>query len=79
MVGLSAISGEGCDKLLKLIDDKLSMDFDICELDLNVADGKKIAWLHSNSEVISCKISEDKIRFKVKISQENLSKFKFIK
>ncbi len=79
VVGLSAISGEGCDKLLKLIDDKLSMDFDVCELELNVADGKKIAWLHANSEVIYCNTNEDKIHFKVKISQENLSRFKFIK
>jgi GTP-binding protein HflX len=79
VVGLSAISGEGCDKLLKLIDDKLSMDFDVCELDLNVADGRKISWLHANSEVISCSTNEDKMRFKVKISQENLAKFKFIK
>ncbi len=79
MVGLSAISGEGCDRLLKLIDDKISVGFEVCEFELNVAEGKKIAWLHANSDVISCKANEDKMHFKVKISQENLSKFKFDK
>lgn len=79
LVGLSAISGEGCDRLLKLIDDKISVGFEVCEFELNVAEGKKIAWLHANSDVISCKANEDKMHFKVKISQENLSKFKFIK
>jgi GTP-binding protein HflX len=78
-VVVSAITGEGCDNLLKLIDDKLSMDFAVKDISLDVSDGKKIAWLHANSEVISCKINEDKMRFKVKISQENLAKFKFIK
>lgn len=79
LVGLSAISGEGCDRLLKLIDDKLSIDFKVVDVKLNVADGKKISWLYANSEVISSKTNEDKISFKVKISQENLSKFEFIK
>lgn len=79
LVGLSAISGEGCDRLLKLIDDKISVGFEVCEFELNVAEGKKIAWLHANSDVIFCKANEDKMHFKVKISQENLSKFKFIK
>lgn len=79
IVGLSAISGEGCDKLLKLIDDKLSMDFAVTEISLDVSDGKKIAWLHANSEVISSKANDEKMYFKVKISQENLSKFEFIK
>lgn len=79
LVGLSAISGEGCDRLLKMIDDKLSIDFKVVDVKLNVADGKKIAWLYANSEVISSKTNEDKISFKVKISQENLSKFEFIK
>lgn len=79
LVGLSAISGEGCDRLLKLIDDKISVGFEVCEFELNVVEGKKIAWLHANSDVISCKANEDKMHFKVKISQENLSKFKFIK
>jgi GTP-binding protein HflX len=78
-VPLSAISGEGCDKLLKLIDDKLSSDFDVVDIDLHVSDGKKIAWIHSNSEVISSIIKEEKMYFKVKISKENLAKFNFMK
>ena len=77
-VALSAISGEGCDKLLKLIEDKLSIDYEIVDIDLSVADGKKMAWLHSNSEVISCNADEDNIHFKVKISKENLAKFEAI-
>ena len=55
------------------------MDFAVTEISLDVSDGKKIAWLHANSEVISSKVNDEKMYFKVKISQENLSKFEFIK
>ena len=79
IVGVSATTGEGCDKLLKLIDDKLSMDFIVADISLDISNGKKIAWLHANSEVVSCQADEDKMHLKVKISQENLSKFEFIK
>ena len=79
VVALSAISGEGCEKLLKLIDDKLSIDFDIVDIQLNVADGKKIAWIHNNSEVISCDVNDEKMLFKIKISKENLAKFNNMK
>lgn len=79
IVSLSAINGEGCNNLLQLIDDKLSIDFEVKNIEINIADGKKIAWLHANSEVISCASDEKKMYFKVKISQENLSKFAFIK
>lgn len=79
IVSLSAINGEGCNNLLQLIDDKLSIDFEVENIEINIADGKKIAWLHANSEVISCASDEKKMYFKVKISQENLSKFAFIK
>lgn len=79
VVALSAINGEGCDNLLKLIDDKLSMDFEVADIELNVTEGKKIAWLHNNSEVISYVSDEEKMLFKVKISKENLAKFEFMK
>lgn len=79
IVSLSAINGEGCNNLLQLIDDKLSIDFEVENIEINIADGKKIAWLYANSEVISCASDEKKMYFKVKISQENLSKFAFIK
>ena len=35
---MSAVSGEGCDKLLKLIDDKLSTDFDVTDIECSEAD-----------------------------------------
>ena len=79
VVALSAINGEGCDNLLKLIDDKLSMDFEVADIELNVTEGKQIAWLHNNSEVISYVSDEEKMLFKVKISKENLAKFEFMK
>ena len=70
-VAVSAITGEGCDKLLELVDDVLSIGFEVIEVKVDVKDGKKIAWIHSNSEVLDSKLVDDMIELKIKISKAN--------
>lgn len=66
---VSAKSGEGCDKLLQIIDDKLSKEFEVMELDVDIADGKKMAWIYDNTTVIDKKLFDDFIKFKIKLNQ----------
>jgi len=66
---VSAKSGEGCDKLLQIIDDKLSKEFEVMELDVDIADGKKMAWIYNNTTVIDKKLFDDFIKFKIKLNQ----------
>ena len=67
-IAVSAITGENCDKLLSLIDDKLSINSEITDIKVSVADGKKISWIYRNCEVLSSEINDDLIFFKLKIS-----------
>ena len=74
MAPLSAISGEGCADFLQLIDDKLSADYDVIELEVGASNGKLIAWIYDNTEVLTNVIKEDRIRFKIKLDVATNSK-----
>lgn len=68
-IATSAISGEGCNNLLQLIDDKLMSDFEVMEILLDAADGKRTAWIHRNCDVLTSSLQDDKLHMKIKISQ----------
>lgn len=74
MTPVSAVSGEGCADFLQLIDDKLSADYDVMELEVGASNGKLIAWIYDNTEVLGNVIKEDRIRFKIKLDAAANSK-----
>ncbi len=69
---VSAVTGEGIDELLATIDRRLGVDDQILTVHIGAADGRLMAWLYENTEVIgrrtgdagdhylSLRISEDK-------------------
>ena len=65
---ISAKTGEGCPAFLNKIDDILSSQNKIVNLTIHAGDGKLLAWLHRNSEIIKQNIKEDKIHLTIKIS-----------
>lgn len=71
---ISALTGYGKENLLQLIDDKLSNDFAVINLKIPASDGKKLAWIHANADVLDSKIMDDIICLKIKISPENHGK-----
>ena len=75
MVLTSAISGEGCDRLLELIRQKLTLGQKKCRITLPAADGQLQAWLHQNSDVQKLENSEQSNIYTVCISPENLARF----
>ena len=75
MVLTSAISGEGCDRLLELIRQKLTLGQKKCRITLPAADGQLQAWLHQNSDVQKLENSEQSNIYTVCISTENLARF----
>lgn len=75
MVLTSAISGEGCDRLLELIRQKLTLGQKRCRITLPAADGQLQAWLHQNSDVQKLENSEQSNIYTVCISPENLARF----
>ena len=70
-VCVSALTGEGKDKLLQLIDERLADGLKIEEIRIPAADGKKLAWLYAHSEVLARTNEEDDIVLTVRISRPN--------
>ncbi len=52
VVALSALYGAGCDGLLAAIDQRLSENRHLVDLDIDLADGAALAWLYSHGEVL---------------------------
>ncbi len=75
MVLTSAISGEGCSRLLELIRQKLALGQKKCRITLPAADGQLQAWLHQNSDVQKLENNEQSNIYTVCISPENLARF----
>ena len=75
LVLTSAISGEGGDKLLELIRQKLVQAQKKCQIEIPVTDGKLRAWIYQKSEVQKLENTEQTNIFTVCISAENLARF----
>ncbi|MFI3241941.1 MAG: GTPase HflX [Alphaproteobacteria bacterium] len=72
---MSAVTGEGMDKFLQEVNKKLAKGEKTKTIKVDITDGKKIAWIYKNSDVIKETHTEDKITFKVSISEEKLGVF----
>ena len=70
----SAISGEGCGRLLELIRQKLTLGQKKCTILLPAEDGELQAWLHQNSDVQKLENSEQCNIYSVCISSKNLAR-----
>ncbi len=71
---VSAITGEGKGKLLALINDKLVADYDVLDIKVSASDGKLLAWLHANTEILTEELKDDECFLKVRISKVNAKK-----
>ena len=73
-VAVSALSGEGINNFLNILDERLAADYKVMQFSVSATDGKTISWIHSNSDVISSRLENDKIVFKIRISNSFASK-----
>ncbi len=49
---VSALSGEGCDRLLDLVAQRLDAGRQVVDVAISLSDGKTLAWLHRKGEVL---------------------------
>jgi GTP-binding protein HflX len=56
---VSAITGEGCDALLDVIEQRLAKSRVVLDLVLDPADGAGVSWLHRHSEVMDKHLTDD--------------------
>ncbi|MEM7443995.1 MAG: GTPase HflX [Pseudomonadota bacterium] len=73
-VAVSAVSGKGCDRLLKTIESSLTAHRRTVEVDLPVADGKMIAWLHAHGSVVDQCEEGERTRYKVELDPADIAR-----
>ncbi|MCE9507360.1 MAG: GTPase HflX [Alphaproteobacteria bacterium] len=72
---VSALTGEGIDKLLKMIDDLIGKDRQVVHADISLTDGKALAWLYRRGHVIDRKDDEEFAHVKVGLEPADMERF----
>ncbi len=75
---VSAVSGEGCGRLLDLIRQKLARGHKLCQVEFPSEDGQFQAWLYQNSTVLKLENNESTYTLNISISPENLARLEKI-
>ncbi|MGE0753930.1 MAG: GTPase HflX [Alphaproteobacteria bacterium] len=75
-IGVSAVTGQGINELLQLIDDQIGERFyRQTHVRLRAEDGKLLAWLHAHGKVMEQNNKYDYIDLTVQLSPENIERF----
>lgn len=75
MVPVSALSGEGCDTLLAVLDRRLSIGDEVIEVTLAPSAGRDMAWLYDHGDVLARQDNEDGICMTVRLAQADAARF----
>ena len=75
VVPVSALTGEGIDRLRDAMSDRLRSGSEVHRLSLPLGEGERLAWLHSRGEVIDQQIDGDVMQIAVRLSPDNWARF----
>lgn len=76
MVPLSAVTGEGVDRLLMTIDNILSRNRETIETEVPLSDGATIAWLYRKGDIISREDNEETAHMIVRLDPADAERFR---
>jgi GTP-binding protein HflX len=74
-IAVSAITGEGLDALMQMIDARIAAAMAVIDYAIPAADGAKLAWLYQHGEVISRVNDGELMRVKVRLLPADRSRF----
>ncbi len=75
-VPVSAVTGEGCEALLELVERRLNVDRSSVKLDVPLKDGAAIAWLYQHGEIIEREDDDENAHVEVRLTKADLGRFK---
>lgn len=75
VVILSALTGEGVDRLQRAISDRMTRGAKVYGLRIPVTDGAALAWLHEHGEVLSAAIDGEENRVEARLSDAAFARF----
>jgi GTPase len=76
VVPISAVTGEGCERLMDLLDSRVDGDRQLVHLEIPVSEGAALAWLYQHGEVVSRNDDEQAAHVAVRLSEADLGRFK---
>jgi GTP-binding protein HflX len=74
VVPLSAVTGQGCDALLGLIERRLDQAAQPVRLDIPLSDGKTLAWVYAHAEVLGRRDDAEAAHLSVRLSEADLGR-----
>jgi GTP-binding protein HflX len=72
---LSAITGEGLERLRECMAAKLRSGEEVHHIRLPASAGERLAWLHSRGEVLDQRLNDDELELSVRLSADNWARF----
>ena len=75
-VPVSAITGEGCEKLIQFVDQKITASNLLIETSVLHSDGATLAWLYENGDVIERVDTDVQANLKVSLDPINAERFR---
>ncbi|MFQ5959397.1 MAG: GTPase HflX [Alphaproteobacteria bacterium] len=75
LVPLSAATGEGCRRLLELLDARIGTGRHVLDLSVALDDGAAIAWLYEHGEVLSRVDDDDRAHLRVGLDAADAARF----
>ncbi len=73
---VSAVTGEGADALLTLIEDRVNANRQVVDLTVDLTDGAALAWLYRHGDVLSREDCGAAARLKVGLDPEDVGRFR---
>jgi GTP-binding protein HflX len=75
-VALSATTGEGCDRLLGMLDGRLESSARPVRLDVPLSDGKTLAWIYQHGEVLGRRDDGEAAHLSVRLSEADIGRLR---
>ncbi len=74
-IAVSALTGEGLDRLLAEIDERLAARMEVLSVEIPVTDGARLAWAYRHGEVLRREDTETHVRLQLRLSDVNRARF----
>ena len=75
-VALSAVTGEGCGGLMRLIERRLETGVRSVRLDVSLSDGRTLAWIYAHGEVLGRRDDGEAAHLSVRLSDADLGRLR---
>jgi GTPase len=75
-VALSAVTGEGCERLLAMIDRRLDSETRPVRLDIPLTDGKTLAWIYRHGKVLGRRDDDEAAHLSVRLSEADVARLR---